>query len=266
MGKFFIVIPVFCFALGVGSIVHALTANQIMKKFDTRDNGSSAISSNVMILIDKKKRERVREIKLYTKEYDDVDKSVSFFVSPADVKDTSFLSYDWLDEKKEDDSWLYLPALQKVNRIAASDKDGSWMGSDFTISDVEGLDINDNTYKILQENDVVDGYDCWKIEALPKSDKVVDKTGYLKSVLWIRKDNFLQVRGIINVKKGKKVKYFTAKDIEKIDGIWTAKTIQMVTTKNKKIQHSSVFKVKEIKYNTSVKDTLFEVETMQRGL
>ena len=248
------------------SNVFSLTANEIMKKVDERDTGTSAISSNIMILIDKKKRERIREIQLFVKEYSEVEKSISFFLSPADVKNTSFLSYDWVDKNKEDDSWLYLPALQRVNRIASADKDGSWMGSDFTISDVEGLDINDSKYKIISDNDIVDGFECWKIESLPKNESVIEKTGYLKSILWIRKDNFFQVRGVIDVKKGKKVKYFSAKDIELINGIWTAKTLQMVTTKNKKVMHSSIFKIKDINYNVKIEDGLFEVESMQRGL
>ena len=248
------------------SIIFGLTADEIMKKVDQRNTGNSAVSSNVMILIDKKKRERIREIKLFTKEYDDVEKSISFFLSPADVKDTSFLSYDWINDDLEDDSWLYLPSLQRVNIIASADKDGSWMGSDFTISDVEGLDVSDSTYEIVSDNEIVDGYECWKIESTPKTEKVIEKTGYLKSTLWIRKDNFVQVRGIINVKKGKKVKYFSAKDIKIIDGIWTAQTLQMVTTKNKKVLHSSIFRLKNIKYNVEIDDDIFEVESMQRGL
>ena len=83
---------------------------------------------------------------------------------------------------------------------------------------------------------------------------------------WIRKDSFLVVRGINYVKKGKKVKYYSTKDIKKIDGIWTIGTIQMVTTKNKKVQHSSIFSLENVSYNTEVSDTMFEVEKMQRGL
>ena len=166
------------------SVIFGLTAEEIMKKVDQRDTGNSAISSNVMILIDKKKRERVREIKLFTKDYKNVEKSISFFLTPADVKDTSFLSYDWSDKNLEDDSWLYLPSLQKVNRIASADKDGSWMGSDFTISDVEGLDINDSTYKIISNNEIVDGFECWKIEATPKNEEVIEKN-------WIFKIHFM---------------------------------------------------------------------------
>ena len=126
--------------------------------------------------------------------------------------------------------------------------------------------MNDYNYELLAESDPVGGHDCWKIQSLPKSKDVIEKTGYLKSVFWVRKDALLIVRNIINVKKGKRIKYFSAKDIENINGIWTARTIQMVTTKNKKVQHSSVFKLDEVSYNKDLKDTMFEVETMQRGL
>ena len=103
-------------------------------------------------------------------------------------------------------------------------------------------------------------------ELTPKNKKVIDKTGYLRSLQWIRKDIFIPVKGRILVKKGKKIKLFSAKDITKIDGIWTAKTLQMITTKNKKLVHKSVFQLKSIKYNTDVGDEIFSTEVMQRGL
>jgi len=244
----------------------AMTAQEIMQKVDDRDTGQTQISTATMTLIDKKDRKRVRKLKLFSKEFSDVNKSISFFVSPVDVKDTSFLSYDWSDKSKEDDSWLYLPAMQRVNRTAAGDKSNSWMGSDFTFSDVEGANINEYTYKILSQSDPVDGHDCWKIEALPKSKDIVKKTGYLKTISWVRKDAFLVVRGINYVKKGKRVKYYSTKNIKKIDEIWTIGTIQMVTTKNKKVQHSSRFSLEDVSYNNEVDNQMFEVETMQRGL
>ena len=101
---------------------------------------------------------------------------------------------------------------------------------------------------------------------IPKNKKVIDKTGYLKSLQWIRKDIFIPVKGRILVKKGKKIKLFSAKDITKINGIWTAKTLQMITTKNKKLVHKSVFQLKSIKYNTDIGDGIFTTEVMQSGL
>ena len=83
---------------------------------------------------------------------------------------------------------------------------------------------------------------------------------------WVRKDIYFVVKNRILVNKGKIVKLFAAKDIQKIDGVWTAKTLQMITTKNKKLVHKSVFQLKNVRYNSNVDDSIFETEVMQRGL
>ena len=246
--------------------VLALSAFEIMSKVDARYTGETAISNTRMILVDKKERQRVREIKIFSKEFGDVDKSISFFKSPADVKGTSYMSFNWNSPSKEDDSWLYLPALQKVNRIASSDRSGSFMGSDFTYTDIDGFELEDYTYEIKKQSDLVNGRDCWVVELTPKNKKIIDKTGYLKSLQWIRKDIFIPVKGRILVKKGKKIKLFSAKNITKIDGIWTAKTLQMITTKNKKLVHKSILQLESIRYNDVVENKIFSTEVMRRGL
>ena len=130
---------IFLLIFSLTGVSYGSSALEIMTKVDARYTGDSAISDWRMILIDKKDRKRVREIEIFSKEYKDVDKSISFFKSPGDVKGTSYMSYNWESTSKEDDSWLYLPALQKVNRIASTDRSGSFMGSDFTYSDIDGF-------------------------------------------------------------------------------------------------------------------------------
>ncbi|MBF0237180.1 MAG: outer membrane lipoprotein-sorting protein [SAR324 cluster bacterium] len=262
------------FACGMFVVMGALhaadmTAQEIMVKVDKRDTGETSISESAMILIDKNGNQRVRQTKMFRRQYPDVKKSISFFLTPADVKDTSFLSYDWEDDAKEDDSWLYLPALRKVKRIAASDKAGSFMGSDFTYSDIEGINIKHYDYAFVKESEMIDGADTWVIESTPKpefNEKVLDETGYIKQQVWVRKDNFMVVRGMFWVKKGKKIKYLTISDIEKIDNIWTGKTLQMVTTQNGVKTHATVLKNQGISYNKPVEEDMFSTQRMERGL
>ncbi len=249
-----------------GALASSLTPKEIMQKSDDRYRGDTRTSDAVLTLIDKKERRRVREMKMYSMDSDEVEKSVMFFSSPADVKNTSYMSFDWEDDNKEDDSWLYLPALQKIKRVASSDESGSFMGSDFTYADINGLDYDDYSYKMVNESEEVDDADCWVIDSDPLDESVVDKTGALSSRVWIRKDNFMQVKAIINMKKGKRVKYFAAKDIVKIDDIWTAKTVQMVTTKNGKKLHASVLKISNVQYNKGVDKKLFDTQAMMRGI
>jgi hypothetical protein len=245
------------------------SAFEVMKKVEDRDDGDSSISEMTMILLDRRGNKRVRKMKGYSKDFGKDSKSINFFLSPADVRNTAFLSYNWDDENKEDDNWLYLPALRKVKRISSGNKKDSFMGSDFSYADVNGLDTGDWEFKFLKKNEVVDGNDCWVIEAVPKKSKrkeVINETGYLKSISWIRKDNFISVKGKMYVKKGKKIKYFTASNIEKIQGIWTVKKLSMVTTKGKRKEHATVIQFDKLVYNKGVGDEMFTTQRMERGL
>jgi hypothetical protein len=156
--------------------------------------------------------------------------------------------------------------MQKTQRVAASDESGWFMGSDFSYADINGLDYEDFNYELIKESEEVDGIDCWVIKSTPKNDTVIDETGYTESTTWVRKDNYIQVKAIINMKKGKRVKYFAAKDIVEIQGIWTAKTLQMVTTRNGKKEHSSVITRHDIKFNEGVDESMFDSQAMQRGI
>jgi len=107
-------------------------AREIMERVDARDDGDDQTSRLDMILIDKRENQRVRELLSFAKDVGEDTYTMLFFLSPADVKDTGFLTYDYDDESRDDDQWLFLPALRKTKRIASGDKSGSFMGSDFT--------------------------------------------------------------------------------------------------------------------------------------
>lgn len=248
------------------TFAETLSADDIMQRLDDRYTGDTSITESTLVLIDQKGRERVRQLKLFGIDKPEVEKSVMFFLSPADVQGTAYMTYDWEDNGKEDDSWLYLPAMEKIKRVASSEESGSFMGSDFSYTDINGIDIEDFNYTMEKDSDVIDGHDCWVVKSEPKNEDIIDKTGYTGSTLWVRKDNFMNVQSIINVKKGKRVKYFSAKDIEEIQGVWTAKTLQMVTTRNDKLEHSSVFRIDSVQYNQNVDETMFDTQAMQRGL
>lgn len=246
-----------------------LTASQVMEKWDLREDGETQTSDTLMILMDKNNTQRIRNIKNIRKDYGPDSKGIIFFLSPADVKNTTYMSFDWDDPEKEDDSWLYLPALQKVKRVAASDKSGSFMGSDFTYSDINGIETADWNYEFVKESAMLNGKEVWVIQGLPKpetKDRVLQETGYLKSMVWIQKDNFMLVKGKYWVKEGRKIKYFKAEDIKKVNDIWTAHSLTMITTKKGKIEHSSVLKFSNVKYNTPVNDDSFTTRRMERGL
>ncbi len=242
----------------------ALTADEIAQKVDDRDDGDNSISTMTMVLIDKFNEQRVRSMKTYSKDKGEDIQSVIFFLEPADVKNTAFLTYDYDNSDKDDDQWLYLPALRKTKRIVSSDKSGSFMGSDFSYADMTKRNVDDYHYKIAKESKVGD-VDVWIMESTPKHQKTIDETGYSKSYMFVRKDNFVVTRAIHFLTDGKK-KYLDVKKLEKIDNIWVATTIEMKTTKNKQTLHEAILKIESIQFDQKLDDSFFSVRRIEKGL
>ncbi|SFV85076.1 Outer membrane lipoprotein-sorting protein [hydrothermal vent metagenome] len=250
--------------------VNALTGLEIMQKVDARDDGSSLISTMQMILIDKHGKKRIRQMQTFSK---DINKNTEhksiFFLSPSDVKNTAFLTFDYSNDDKEDDQWMYLPALKKTKRIPASDKDGAFMGSDFSYADMTDKNLDDYHFKLLKESVIKrkDGKNpVWIIQSLPKNKAVIDETGYKKSILYIRQDNYMLARAKFYLKKASRVKYMDVRKMEKIDGIWVATQTTMTTKSGKRTLHKTILSNHDIKINTAIEDEMFSIRRIEKGL
>lgn len=239
-----------------------IDAHQVAVNVDERDEGQDQISDLEMTLTNKQGQQRVRKVQMYRKKYGDDEKSVMFFLEPADVKGTGFLTWDYKDASKDDDQWLYLPALKKVRRIASSNKSDSFMGTDFTYNDMGGFDVEKYTYNLLAP-ETIDGIECYHIERLPKDDSVLKETGYGRAEIWVRPDVWLMVKVVFYDKKMAELKTLTLSEIEQIDGIWTAKTYQM---NNVQENHQTTFKFSNHKYNSGLDDEIFTDRRLQQGI
>ncbi len=260
------------FLLGVGATLLSTTnvmaddatARAIMEKVDARDEGDTLEQDMLMLLIDKNGAERTRDLKSYAKDFGEDNHRTMFFKSPADVKNTAFLTYDYDDGAKDDDQWLYLPALKKVKRIPSTDKSSSFMGSDFSYFDMTDRDLEDYDFKILKETKVR-GHDAWMIESKPNNQEVIDESGYEKTIAIVRKDNYMVVRAINFLSNGRK-KYLDLKEIHEENGIWLVDEMTMTTKKGKRTLHKTVLTFSNVTLNGSIDDNVFTTRRIEKGL
>jgi len=246
--------------------VFALNGREIMEKVNARDTGDRSITEMEMILIDKKGNKRVRKLKTFGLEKGKDSLSLMFFLSPADVRNTGFLTFDYDESGKDDDQWLFLPALRKTKRIAAGDKSGSFMGSDLNYSDMTSPDLNLYEYTLMKETEVK-GQKVWQIKSVPKTKAEAEKSGYSKSVVFIRQDNYVMIRGVRWVHKKKRNKYLDVRKLEKIDGIWVSTELHVTTKSGKKTLHKTILKQKNVHFNQDeVNEDLFSIRRLEKGL
>jgi hypothetical protein len=246
-------------------VLAAMSAREIMQAVDDRDDGDNRVADMKMVLIDKNGDTRTREIRSYDKEKGEDKQRIMFFLSPADVKDTAFLTYDYDAYEADDDQWLYLPALRKSKRIASSDKSGSFMGSDFSYADMTRKNLDAYDFKIMKE-DMVRGDKVWLIESLPKTDKEIEETGYTKSVLFVRQDNFVVVRAVHWVKEGDRLKYLDVTGLEQVDGIWTILEMNMTTKKGQATLHKTELSFSNVHYDQPLDEQMFTLRRLEKGL
>jgi hypothetical protein len=260
-----------CFALTLFSLLaytHTAaaqpTALDIMTRVNERDTGHSETANLEMVLEDSGGRQRRRSLKSFSRDIKGSSQNIIFFLAPANLKDTAFLTYDYEDPNHDDDQWLYLPALRRTKRIAGGDRSDSFMGSDFSYADMTTRPLNRYTYSIMKET-TVHGTPVWQIEAIPNEEETKE-TGYTRSILFVRQDNYVPIRGVNWVKKGRKLKYFDVERLELIDGIWVASQISMTTKKGKKTLHRTRISRENVTFNQPLDARLFTVRSLERGI
>lgn len=226
----------------------AIDGVQIAQKVADRNDGQDATSKIRMLLIDKRGKKRFRNLIIVVKKYGDVSKSYMRFNSPADIKGTAFLT--WENKDRDDDQFLYLPALQRVRRIVSSQKSNRFVNTDYTYEDLQSREVAQDTHTILRE-EKIDKYDCWVLESIPKS---TDDSQYGKRIIWVVKEIYLPIKIEFYDKRNRLFKILTGKNIQKIDGIWTILDAEMKDLKKK---HRTLMKTDEIQYNRNVPDEFF---------
>ncbi len=207
----------------------ALSGYEIAKKADEVTSGfKSSKSVMQMVMINGAGQKTVRDMRGRTLEKEGGDKSLMEFLSPADVKGTKLLTYQHVN--KDDDQWLYLPALKRVKRISSRNKSGSFMGSEFSYEDISSQEVEKYTYPGESVEVPCGDKICYKGERIPK-DKL---SGYTKQITWVEKDTFLVKKVDYYDRKGSLLKTAVFDDYKKIDGVWRVGKIRMKNHQNDK--------------------------------
>jgi len=239
-------------------------ANWVVEQINAVEEGRQSSSRLSMTLIDRRGKVRQRETISFRQYVGEEKQTVLYYLSPRNVKNTAFLIHDFPEVERDDDQWLYLPALRKARRISASDRGDYFLGTDFTYEDIkkEGkFEIADFSFKTLAK-ETLNGVDTIKLEAQPIDKKTARELGYGRQEIWVDTSNWIILKSEYWDIKLNPLKTLSVSDIRKIEGIWSRHNLKMT---NHKTGHSSEFIFSDISYNKSIKNSVFTRQALSRG-
>lgn len=206
----------------------------VARQIEDRDMGKDVRMSMRMRLFDRQERVRERALTLVAIRGGpgrpvSEDRSLIRFTYPNDIKGTGFLV--WEHSGADDERFLYLPSLGRVRRIAASEAQESFVGSDLTYEDIGGRQFEDYTYQLLQGGNVPASWTApdgstHPVYALESRSRDANAR-FPRVVSLVRKDNFIVVRAEIYNRRGEIQKTFEALRVAKAGAYWTTFEMRM---------------------------------------
>ena len=181
-------------------------------------------------------------------------KAILRFTAPPELRGVALLVINHADHTSE--QWMWIPSEERDRKVALQDRAQRFFGTDFTFEDLEERDAAQYDYRLVGHE--VEGAPCWKLESRPKPGK---SSQYTSSILWIREDNYVLVR-VDNFRDGKLARRITYRDLQKVNGIWTPRTVEAFDAGR---NSRTVLKLDQIEYNVPMKDMDFTREALRRA-
>ncbi len=136
------------------------SADELIAAVESRAEPVTLQATMEMTLTDAAGRTLTREMHTWAR---GDSRRIMKFTAPADIAGSGFLM---IDDGTVDETLVYLPALDRVRRIAGGQRGESFFGSDFAYEDVEGIDVDDYHHELLE---IRDG-PVYVVAATPKAD------------------------------------------------------------------------------------------------
>ncbi len=231
------------------------SGDEVMWEVYNRDSGDTMSANLIMTITNAKGSSRERSIAQYRMDKDDVESKLMFFLSPSDVRNTSFLSFSY-EDGRADDQYIYLPALKRVKRIAGDKKNDSFMGSDFTYDDMGSRHPDLDTHTVLQK-ETVNGISTLVVESLAKGQE-----DYPRTLSWVVDGQWFGLKKEFYLPDGTLGKTLTVDSYEKIEGIYVITDMMM---SNSKENTSTRIQMEDVQFNIDFEDSFFSERQMKIG-
>ncbi len=184
-------------------------------------------------------------------------KTLVRFTDPSEIRGVTLLSYNHKGDT--DRQWLYIPATQRTRSVTPRERSEKFAGTDFTYEDVEERVLDDFHYRLLSENETIDGHKTYKVEAKPVD---VGRSQYSHIYYSVGQSVPVILHAEMYDRGGKLVRELHASALKKVSGIWGARHVEMQSVEEKT---RTVLTIDEAKFNQHLDEKLFTAESLENA-
>ena len=181
-------------------------------------------------------------------------KAVLRFMAPPEVKGVALLVVNHPD--RASDQWMWTPAIERDRRIALQDRSTRFFGTDFSFEDLEERDVNQYDYALLGDE---------RSTARPAGRFSPRRSRPSRRSTRDPSSGFARIHyafaRIENYVKDKLVRRLNYSDIQNVQGIWTARQMEMSDlTRGSRTRLT----LDKLQYNLPLKEEDFTLQAIRR--
>lgn len=189
---------------------------------------------------------------LFTKLGENSLKSLVIFTAPDDVRGTGLLT---VQSPTEDTQLLYLPGMDRIQRIESSERTQRLGGSDFTFEDISPRDPDDYEIELFRTFDT-----SWVLRVTPKPSA---NSAYRLLVFIVDRDTYAVTRMDAYERPGKRLKHIVASNFSEVrSAVWQPDRVVM---EHDESGRRTILDFRERQISTPLSDNLFTEEQLRQG-
>lgn len=232
-----------------------VTGTAIMQRVHDRDRGNRAIQSWRMTLENARGERRERTVRMLYMDFEGgLQRRLIRFLAPADIRRTTFLNIEVEDGL--DDQYLYLPAYERVKRIANTERSRSFMGTDYTYEDILTRDVDADRHTCVGSGELGE-WRTWRVRSVPLAGS---NSQYRLMEHQVDRGSAVVVETLFYADGDEAVKQFGVRAMERFDGVWVVTDSTMT---NLEEGHGTRIEVTGVRFDhPQVVEGLFTVQRL----
>lgn len=258
-----VLITLFVYSKAYSKAYSAITPQDLASNIAARPANEGRVGEMHFVLRNASGNERKRSALVIHSDTHKVVKIGIYFTSPSSILNTSFLSFDY--PQQEDQSWLYLPATDRVRRLPSSDKSDNFMGTDMTYGDVKDdfkFALSDWDFTEISSIQI-DNKACYTLNGVAKTPQIAKHLGYLSFSAVVDPQTLFPTYIEYKDIEGELFKRIRILKQELVGEVWTATHF---IVQNIQSQHSTEIYLTNMRYVPNIPSNILHAQSLIYGL